>query len=98
MSAQKEEENVQHFSCPYPTYPFKLEDLKELMWEEGDMYHCFYMPSYDGNVNVELMLPCGLLIENKRINGWKTTTGVRINLEHHKEAVYLGVCVLHRKL
>lgn len=99
MSAQKEEENVQHFSCPYPTYPFKLEDLKEFIWEEGDMYHCFYMPSYDGNVNVELLLPCGrIVVVNKHVNGWKNATSAEINLRGHKEAVYLGICVLHRKL
>lgn len=99
MARKKEEENVQHFSCPYPVYSFKLEDLKELTWVEGDMYHCFYMTSYNGNVNVELLLPCGrLVVVNKHVNGWKNATSAKINLWGHEGVVYLGVCVLHRKL
>jgi len=89
---------MSQLDCPYPTYPFRLEDFKDSVLLDIDMYYCFYMPGFYSDTRLELMLPCGLLIENKRINGWKTTTGVRINLEHHKEAVYLGICVLHRKL
>lgn len=98
MSAQKEEENVQHFSCPYPVYKLKIRGPEDISLPIGN-YHLFYIPSLDvGNV-AEVMLPCGRLVTDKRIEGFMEIGSIIGGLlDRYKVVFYLGIGILHKRL
>lgn len=98
MSAQKEEENVQHFSCPYPTYNA---DVIDIHWseEKQNIFHLVYDPNNPfPSTEDEYMLPDGTLVRDPLVFHCALLGTIKYHMNKSKGACYLGKGVFHRKL